>query len=100
MAYAENEFYLSSKEKGFEATNREILTRLEKTTKQPQKELIKSRNPPKTLYHVWEWFLELYNGSPLSYNELLSWSTLRQVPLERYESKLLVDLSKIPCQTT
>lgn len=99
MAYAKNEFYLSRKEKGFEATNREILTHLERSTGQTQKELEQSRNRPKLLFYVWEWFCEVFQGEPLSFQELYAWSSLRNIPVDRNEVKLLRDLSKL-CLTT
>lgn len=98
MAYAKNEFYLQSKEKGFEATNREVLTHLERSTGQPQKQLEQSRNRPKLLFHVWEWFCEVFQGEPLCFQEIQAWSSLRGIPLDRDEVKLLRDLSKL-CQT-
>jgi hypothetical protein len=93
-AYAKNEFYLSKREKGFEATNREALTFLEKSTGQTAPELLTSRNRPKALYYIWEWFVQIYTGEPLTYREVLAWSTLTGSTLQAFEANLLIQLSR------
>lgn len=93
-AFAKNEFYLSKKEKGFEATNRQALTHIEKSTGQTPPELLTSRNRPRALYYVWEWFVQIYTGEQLTYQEVLAWSLLNGLNLQAFEANLLTQLSR------
>lgn len=95
MAYAKNELWLSSKEPGFDADNRSILTNIEKSTKQTPKELATSRKLPAALGYLWSWFVEVYGGTPLTYTELAAWAGLRQIELEPHEAHLLTQLSRL-----
>jgi hypothetical protein len=54
-----------------------------------------SRNPPKKLFYIWEWFIEIYSGEPISYQELHAWSVLRNTPVDRNETKVIIDLSRL-----
>lgn len=93
--YARNEFYLSGREKGFEANNRQTLLQIEKTTGEPQKELVTSRNPPKPFLYVWQWFLEMQTGLPLTFQELKAWGELKQIELKKIEIEILTKLTRL-----
>ena len=54
-----------------------------------------SRNPPKVLGYVWDWFVEVYGGIPLTFAELAAWAELRNIPLEPWEALLLSKLSRM-----
>jgi hypothetical protein len=94
MVYAENEFYLSHTEKGFEATNRQQLLHLEKSTKTTPPELALSRKPPQVLYHVWQWFCQFDHSEPLTFAEVLAWTELTRTSPTAGEVQLLMKLSR------
>ena len=50
----------------------------------PQKYL-KIPDLPELLSHIWEWYLELRNGSAVSYREIKAWSDLNGIDIQPYE---------------
>lgn len=95
LAFAENDFYLSKTETGFEATNRETFKHLEKALGKPNEKLEISRNPPKPFLYVWFWFIELYAGENLTFQEIKAWSDLKSIRLTSLELKILNKLTKL-----
>ncbi|MCQ0042377.1 MAG: hypothetical protein NF693_08980 [Bombella sp.] len=95
LAFAENEFFLSKTETGFEANNRETLKHLEKALDKPNEKLELSRNPPKTFLYVWFWFIELYAGENLTFQEIKAWSDLKSIKLKALELNILTKLTKL-----
>lgn len=92
--WAANELDLAKTEKGFHATNRELLLQMEKSGKTPP-ELELSRNPPKPLFHVWEWFLQIAIGQPITQVEIAAFFHIRNIRPTRIELDTLTELRKL-----
>lgn len=54
----------------------------------PQKYL-KIPEVPAFIYYLWNWFLELRNGSAISYQEIKSWSELTGKNIQPYEVEII-----------
>lgn len=51
--------------------------------------------PPQELLYLYDWFLELYSGHPLTFSELLSWTQMMRITVEPWEIDAIRSLERI-----
>jgi hypothetical protein len=44
---------------------------------------------PGFIYYLWNWFLELRNGSAISYQEIKAWSDLKGIDIDPVEVDII-----------
>lgn len=49
---------------------------------------------PVELFYLWEWFAELYQFEPLSFQEIKAWSDLTGKNIRSWEAVLISNVSK------
>lgn len=95
MDFGANEFKLAQKPKGSEQTNRQHFERIKKNTRRVVPELERSYRKPAVLYYLWEWFCDIYQGVPITYQELAAWSGMTGTKLHLFEIDLLKRLTNL-----
>lgn len=66
-----------------------------KTLGRKPKELEEQPDFPEELRYIWEWYLEIRTGDPLTFTEIKSWAELTHQPLLVWEVDLLRTLDRI-----
>lgn len=59
------------------------------------KELAEQPDFPEELRYIWEWYLEMRSGEPLTFTEIKSWAELTQQTLLAWEVDLVRTLDKL-----
>ena len=60
-----------------------------KTTKKPLAFYLDLPEVPEFIFYLWEWYLEISNGSAISYQELQAWSELTCKDIQPQEVEIL-----------
>lgn len=98
LDYAKNELFLKSTVKGSKngTSQRKHLEQLAKSTRVEPPELQRSTRVPLALHYLWKWYEnELHWNSPVTFQELESWSRLTYRNLSSIEVEIIFTLDKL-----
>ncbi|UTC27974.1 hypothetical protein [Stenotrophomonas phage A1432] len=80
--------------KGSKQTLRASLEQVWKTLKRKPEQL-NGPELPEELEYVWEWFREVFAGTPLTFQEMQAWSNMTGKRLLGWEADLIKSLDRI-----
>lgn len=66
-----------------------------KTVGRKPKALADVPDCPPELVYVWEWYLDLFTGSRLSYQEIHYWTQIKSLTLKAWEVEALRSVDKL-----
>lgn len=81
--------------KGSKVSLREHLKQVEKTLKRKPKQLAEAPPPPEGITYLWEWYLEMRTGEPLTFSEIRNWSDLTKQELKAWEVDVIRTLDRL-----
>lgn len=70
------------------------MLQVQKTTGKKPKAL-EVPDPPQELMYLWEWFLQLFSGQPLTFSELHAWMQVTRTRVEPWEVEAIRSLERV-----
>lgn len=93
--YARKTFELERIPDGQKSSVRKQLEQIERTTGKTPEKLLNMPELPYSLGHVWDWFLDIFRGEQITYQEIQAWANMTDTRPTPYEVRILRKLADI-----
>ena len=93
-------FFLNSKKEGMNQTEGEVLLAVAEIKKVDPQTLLKYPPLRQSAFYLIEHFFEIYQGEPVSFENIAAWERVRKIKLSNFEVDciLAIDRIRLKCQ--